>query len=199
MIKRLFDIFFSLIGIIILLPIFLLIGILIKLDSNGPIIFKHKRVGLNSKVFIMHKFRSMKEHLLKNSIQLTMKNDKRITKIGLILRKYKIDELPQLYDVLIGNMSFVGPRPEVEKFINCYSENTKKKILSTRPGITDYSSIKFSNESEMIKNKDNPEEYYIKNILPIKQKYYLRYINEKSLYTDLKIIMLTLKKIIFNY
>ena len=147
----------------------------------------------------MHKFRSMKEHLLKNSIQLTMKNDKRITKIGLILRKYKIDELPQLYDVLIGNMSFVGPRPEVEKFINCYSENTKKKILSTRPGITDYSSIKFSNESEMIKNKDNPEEYYIKNILPIKQKYYLRYINEKSLYTDLKIIMLTLKKIIFNY
>jgi len=193
-ILRAFDIFFSLLGILICLPLFLIIAILIKLDSKGPVFFKQDRIGKDHKCFSLYKFRSMRSdskiHLL-----LTTKNDLRITSVGLFIRKYKIDELPQLYNVLKGDMSLVGPRPDVKKYVDQYTKE-QRIVLGIKPGITDYASIHFSNETEMLLEQSDPEKFYIEEILPKKIKLNLIYINQRGIKSYFKIIFLTIGKVV---
>jgi len=192
--KSLFDFIFSLTGIIILVPFFLLFAIMIIIDSGLPVFYFQKRVGKNETDFFLLKFRTMKKDSDKKGLLTVGEKDSRITRIGYYLRKYKIDELPQLFNVLIGDMSLVGPRPEVRKYVELYNEE-QKKVLSVKPGITDYASIEFSNENELISKANNPEEYYVKEIMPVKLKLNLKYISEQSFFTDIKIIFRTIFKI----
>ncbi len=194
--KRLFDLVISIQSIIIFIPIFFLIIIFIKLDSNGPVFFRQVRVGKYGKEFQIFKFRTMIVNAEKKGLQISTSTDSRITKIGVVLRKYKLDELPQLINVFLGQMSLVGPRPELPKYVAHYPSDIKDKVLSVQPGITDLASIEFSNENEILENLDNVEEVYIENILPIKLKYYLDYVDRHSLVEDLKIIAMTIFKII---
>jgi lipopolysaccharide/colanic/teichoic acid biosynthesis glycosyltransferase len=182
-------------GLTLLALLFLFIALWIKLDSSGPVFFRQERVGLNGKIFKIHKFRTMKK-FSEGYGKLTIGDDIRITKSGLFLRKFKLDELPQLIDVLIGKMSLVGPRPEVKEFIDLYQKKIKNKILSIRPGITDMASIELVDESATLGKYKDPKQAYIDIILPIKQKHYLDYIDRLSMWLDIKIILLTLKKII---
>ena len=197
MIKRRFDFFGSLCGLIVLLPFLLLIALCIKFDSKGPVFFRQLRVGLNGNLFRIHKFRTMMVDS-EPSGSLTVGNDARITQFGQFLRKSKLDELPQLLDVVLGKMSLVGPRPEVKEFIDEYPEKVRKEVLSVRPGITDLASIEMIDENEIIARYDNPRQAYIEIILPIKQKYYVDYVQSQSLWLDIKIIFMTFKKIIFR-
>ena len=195
-IKRMFDLFFSLIGIIITIPILILVSIMIKLTSKGPIIFKQERVGKNKKIFYIYKFRTMTDCDDKASDrQVTVINDQRITRIGRILRKYKIDELPQLYNVLKGDMSFVGPRPEVKKYVKFYEEEYDE-ILKIKPGITDLASIEYIDENTIISKYSDPEKIYIEEVLPKKLMLNKRYIEEMSIKNDILLILKTIKKII---
>ncbi|HAT4339792.1 sugar transferase [Clostridium perfringens] len=195
-IKRMFDLFFSLIGIIITIPILILVSIMVKLTSKGPIIFKQERVGKNKKIFYIYKFRTMTDYDVKASDrQVTVINDQRITRIGRILRKYKIDELPQLYNVLKGDMSFVGPRPEVKKYVKFYEEEYDE-ILKIKPGITDLASIEYIDENTIISKYSDPEKVYIEEVLPKKLMLNKRYIEEMSIKNDILLILKTIKKII---
>ena len=164
--KRLFDIVASFYGIVILFPLIVIVSILIKLTSKGPVLFKQVRVTKNGRLFKIYKFRTMRENSEGNK-QITVGNDSRITGVGHILRKTKLDELPQLFNVLKGEMSLVGPRPEVPKYVELYTEE-QREILKVSAGITDYASIYFSNESELLGEAENPEEFYIKKIMPYK-------------------------------
>ena len=194
--KRMFDLFFSLIGIIITIPIFILVSIMIKLTSKGPIIFKQERVGKNKKIFYIYKFRTMTDCDDRASDrQVSVINDQRITRIGRILRKYKIDELPQLYNVLKGDMSFVGPRPEVKKYVKFYEEEYDE-ILKIKPGITDLASIEYIDENTIISKYSDPEKIYIEEVLPKKLMLNKRYIEEMSIKNDILLILKTIKKII---
>jgi lipopolysaccharide/colanic/teichoic acid biosynthesis glycosyltransferase len=193
--KRLFDIIFSFIGLIILLPFFIIIALLIVMDSRGGIFYKQVRVGLDGKDFTLLKFRSMKTNSDKGSLLTVGDNDSRITSIGSFIRKYKIDELPQLINVLFGDMSLVGPRPEVRKYVDLYNAE-QKQVLNVKPGLTDYASIEYSNENEILGKALNPEQTYIDEIMPAKLKLNLKYISEKSFGVDLKIIWRTIKKIL---
>ncbi|EOU1502349.1 sugar transferase [Clostridium perfringens] len=194
--KRTFDLFFSLIGIIITIPILILVSIMIKLTSKGPIIFKQERVGKNKKIFYIYKFRTMTDCDDRASDrQVTVINDQRITRIGRILRKYKIDELPQLYNVLKGDMSFVGPRPEVKKYVKFYEEEYDE-ILKIKPGITDLASIEYIDENTIISKYSDPEKVYIEEVLPKKLMLNKRYIEEMSIKNDILLILKTIKKII---
>ncbi|MCU9998459.1 sugar transferase [[Pasteurella] aerogenes] len=195
MLKRLFDIFFSGLGLIALFPVFIMIAIWIKRDSDGGIFFRQVRVGLNGQLFKIHKFRTMTVNTEQQS-GLTIGNDKRITNAGKFLRKYKLDELPQLIDVFIGKMSLVGPRPEIPEFINLYSELDRTKILSVKPGITDKASIELVDENEVLGKYDNPRQAYIDIIIPMKAKYYIDYADNNSIIGDMKIIILTIMKIV---
>lgn len=186
--KRLFDIFFSLIGIIFLLPFFIIISILILLDSKGGIIYKQERVGKGDVIFKVLKFRTMRPDSFSKGALTVGSRDPRITNVGYYLRKYKLDELPQLFNVLFGEMSFVGPRPEVKKFTDLYTPE-QKKVLSVRPGITDYASIKFRNENDLLASSDDPEKLYIEEIMPEKLKLNLEYINDNHILKDIKIIL----------
>ena len=191
-----FDLFFSLIGIIITIPILILVSIMVKLTSKGPIIFKQERVGKNKKIFYIYKFRTMTDYDVKASDrQVTVINDQRITRIGRILRKYKIDELPQLYNVLKGDMSFVGPRPEVKKYVKFYEEEYDE-ILKIKPGITDLASIEYIDENTIISKYSDPEKVYIEEVLPKKLMLNKRYIEEMSIKNDILLILKTIKKII---
>jgi lipopolysaccharide/colanic/teichoic acid biosynthesis glycosyltransferase len=193
--KRIFDVATSIIGLIVLLPFFIIIAILIKLNDKGPIFYKQKRIGQNFKPFELLKFRTMVVNADKIGPAVTKDGDPRITKIGKFLRKTKLDELPQLWNVIRGDMSIVGPRPEVEKHIQYY-ENDYKEILKVKPGITDYATIKFRNEEEILSKYDDTESAYIKYVLPEKIKLYKTYIKEISFLTDLKIIFWTLWRIV---
>ena len=195
--KRAFDLIFSTIGILILSPVFLIVAIIIKIDSKGPIYFRQDRVGKNHEVFKIHKFRTM-EINSESLGKLTIGEDKRITNFGRWLRKNKIDELPQLIDVLYGKMSIVGPRPELKEYVDTYPEEIKKKILSIKPGITDYASITMSEESLLLARYKSPQEAYIDKILPIKLGLSIKYVDNNNIFLDVKIIFLTLKKIIFK-
>lgn len=195
MLKRLFDITFSTIGLILLLPLFLVIAILLKSESEGPVFYKQVRVGLNSTDFKIFKFRTMFVGSDKKGLLTIGDKDPRVTQIGFFLRKHKLDELPQLINVFVGNMSFVGPRPEVRKYVNLYSESDLE-ILSVKPGITDFASIIFRNEAEILKNSDSPEELYIKEIMPRKIAINKEYIKDNNMYFDVKIILKTLKTIV---
>lgn len=189
MLKRIFDIVFSFTGLMILLPLFVLVAVVIRLESRGPVFFRQERVGKDFRIFRIWKFRSMKEEQGGNQSLLTGKTDDRITRVGRFLRKYKVDELPQLMNVLAGEMSFVGPRPEVKKYVDLYSHE-EKKILSVRPGITDPASIRFSNESELLVGED-PEKIYVEKIMPEKIKMYLAYIEKRSFMADMLLIWKT--------
>lgn len=197
MIKRLFDIIFSILGLLISLPVFIVLSVWITLDSKGGIFYLQERIGKNFKPFKLYKFRSMYVGSDKKGLLTVGEKDKRITKPGYFIRKYKLDELAQLINVLKGDMSLVGPRPEVKKYVDLYNDE-QKKVLSVKPGITDYASIEYYNENEILEKSSNPEKTYIEEIMPHKLQLNLKYISEQSFYTDLKIIFKTLKKIIIR-
>lgn len=180
MLKRLFDIIFSLIGLVVLFPFFLFIGILIKSGSRGPVFYRGVRIGRFGKPFKIYKFRTLVANAERIGGPSTAGDDFRITKIGKILRKYKLDELPQLIDVLRGKMSFVGPRPEVPFYANMFTEE-EKTILSIRPGITDWASLWNSNEGTILAGSPDPEKTYQEKIRPKKIELQLKYLREKSL------------------
>ena len=191
--KRLFDLVLSICGILFLLPFFIIVSVLIKLDSDGDIIFKQTRVTKDGKEFKIFKFRTMKPNTEKQG-QITIGADNRITSIGSFLRKTKLDELPQLFNIIMGDMSFVGPRPEVPKYVAMYTQD-QREILKVRAGITDYASIFFSNESEILGKQKNPEKFYIEKIMPYKIELNKKYIKEAGIITDIKIIFLTIFKV----
>lgn len=191
MLKRSFDIFSSGLGLLLILPLLLVISIAIALSSKGGVFYRQRRVGLNGRPFDILKFRTMYVDSDRSGLLTVGDRDPRVTPIGYYLRKSKLDELPQLLNVLKGEMSVVGPRPEVPKYVALYSMEDRI-VLSTRPGITDYASIYYRNENEILKIAENPEEKYIEDIMPVKLKLNKKYIDEKSLLVDLKIIFLTL-------
>lgn len=190
--KRLFDILFSLFGLVLLSPVFIILGVLIKIESPGPIFYRQIRVGLNEKHFRIHKFRSMYVDSDQRGLAITVGKDPRITRIGKYIRKLKCDEFAQLIDVLIGDMSFVGPRPEVPKYVEHYPIEIRKIIFTVRPGITDLASVTYRNENDLLAQSKNPEQTYINEILPEKLKLSLIYVNNASLLSDLKIIFKTI-------
>lgn len=194
--KRSFDIVFSLIGLIILLPLFIVVGLLIKLTSSGPVFYHQTRVGYMGKDFRLFKFRTMKVDADKNGLLTVGGRDPRVTSIGYYLRKFKIDELPQLINVLNGTMSFVGPRPEVRKYVDLYTEE-QRKVLLLKPGITDYASLEYFSENDLLARSSDPEATYINEVMPAKLKLNLKYMNDVGLYTDLKLILRTIGKILF--
>ena len=189
--KRLLDIIFSMIGIIVLFPLMVMVSIIIKMFSQTPIIFKQKRIGLNENDFYLYKFCTMSKENLSNSSHLTIQSNPRITKVGQILRKWKLDELPSLINVFKGDMSFVGPRPWVVYYIDKLTEEDKK-FLKIRPGITSPATLKYANEEYMLLDKENPEEYHDKYILPDKVKLNLLYIENNNVFDDLLIIFKTI-------
>lgn len=193
---RFFDLIFSITGILILMPVFLIISIIIIFESKGGIFFKQIRVGKNETEFKVIKFRTMYIGSDKSSLITVGGRDARITKSGYLLRKYKIDELPQLINVLSGEMSLVGPRPEVRKYIDYYNLD-QKKVLSIKPGITDWASIEFKDENEILEKASNPEHEYIHNILPHKIKLNLIFIDRYSIKEYYKIIFTTIIKVLF--
>lgn len=195
MLKRVFDILFSLLGLIILLPLEILIALIIFIDDRGSVLFRQKRVGLNQRQFTLYKFRSMT--VCKHSIQgsFDLGDQSRVTRIGYVLRKTKLDELPQLFNVLRGDMSFVGPRPEVRKWVDVYPQQWAY-VLTVKPGITDNAAILFRNEEEILANVINPEIYYREIILPQKLIIYSKYINNQSFIGDLEIIVKTIYSIL---
>jgi lipopolysaccharide/colanic/teichoic acid biosynthesis glycosyltransferase len=196
-IKRVFDVLAAFFGLIILLPILIIITIIILFDSKGGVFYRQNRVGLHQSNFNLVKFRTMKVGADNGSLLTIGNHDQRITKIGFWLRKYKLDELPQLWNILIGDMSFVGPRPEVGKYVALYT-NEQKQILSVKPGLTDWASLKYIDEDQILGNIENPEEYYIQEIIPNKINENLKYIAHHNILVDLKIIFLTIKNLIHN-
>ncbi len=192
--KRFFDIFFSLLGIIILSPFVLIISIFLLISSKGKVFFIQQRVGKNNHVFMLVKFRTMKIVSGNNSLITIGVRDPRLTKVGYFLRKYKLDEFPQLINILKGDMSFVGPRPEVPKYVELYTEE-QKKVFDVRPGLTDFASLKFFDENRILAEYDNPEKAYVEQVLPEKLRLSLKYIEEQSFLLDFKLICLTIKRV----
>lgn len=192
---RFFDFVLSLVGLVILAPIFIVLAVWIKIDSMGPVFYKQIRVGQNGKDFGLFKFRSMVVDADKKGLITVGGRDPRITRSGYFIRKYKLDELPQLINVLVGDMSLVGPRPEVRKYVDLYTDE-QQKVLSVKPGITDYASIEYMDENEILGKSSDPEKTYIEEIMPEKIKYNMKYINNKSLFEYFKIILLTVLKIV---
>lgn len=195
MLKRLFDIFFSGIGLILLFPLLIIISITVILTSDGGAFYLQDRVGKDRKLFKLFKFRTMSVNAEAFGLITIGGRDPRVTQIGYYLRKYKLDELPQLLNVFLGSMSLVGPRPEVQKYVDLYTTE-QLKVLNVKPGITDYASLEYFSENELLAKSDNPDETYINIILPAKLKLNLKYIDEANLITDLKVIFRTLKLIV---
>ena len=188
--KRLFDIFASGLGLLFLSPLFLVVAIWIKCDSKGPVFYRQVRVGINNKDFRIFKFRSMRVGSDKGSLVTIGGRDPRVTQSGYYIRKFKIDELPQLINVFIGDMSLVGPRPEVRHYVNYWTPE-QMHVLDVRPGITDPASIKFRNENELMEKADDPEKYYIEVIMQEKIKLYLEYVENHSFINDIGLILKT--------
>lgn len=188
--KRLFDIIASGLGLIVLSPLFLILAIWIKLDSKGPVFYRQVRVGLNNKDFRIFKFRSMRVGADKGSLVTIGGRDPRVTKSGYWIRKFKLDELPQLINVFTGDMSLVGPRPEVRHYVDYYTPE-QMHVLDVRPGITDPASIKFRNENELMEKAEDPEKYYIEVIMQEKIRLYLEYVNHHSFLGDIGLIFKT--------
>ena len=192
--KRLFDIVAALAGLMLLAPLFVLVALWIKLDSPGPVWFRQQRVGRHGKPFSIYKFRTMTV-APGDTLQLTVGCDRRITRAGQFLRRYKLDELAQLINVLQGAMSLVGPRPEVPRYVACYPPDVRAIVLSVAPGITDWAAILYRDESAILGRAADPERAYLETILPAKLDYYVRYVRERSFWTDLRIIFSTLSAI----
>jgi lipopolysaccharide/colanic/teichoic acid biosynthesis glycosyltransferase len=192
---RFFDVVFSVLGIVFLSPLLVFVYIMIVMESKGGGIYTQERVGLNGIDFKLIKFRSMAVGSDKKGLITIGGNDTRITKTGLFIRKFKIDELPQLFNVLIGNMSLVGPRPEVRKYVDFYTSE-QQEVLNIKPGITDYASIEYANENEILGAASEPDKVYIQEIMPAKIKLNMIYIYNKSIKEYFKIIFLTFYKIV---
>jgi lipopolysaccharide/colanic/teichoic acid biosynthesis glycosyltransferase len=188
MVKRLFDVLFSAGTLIVLAPLMLAVALWIKIDSPGPILFRQARVGRGGKLFNILKFRSMRVDAAAQGPQLTVGDDPRITRAGAWIRKYKIDEFPQFVNVVLGDMSLVGPRPEVPRYVNLYPTAVRDLVLSVRPGITDTASIAYRDESEILRRSADPERTYVEQVLPAKLELSQRYVREHSLAGDLAII-----------
>lgn len=194
-IKRVFDILVSLLLLIILLPIFIILSIVIKIDSKGPVFFRQERVTEYGRVFKIFKFRTMVSGADKIGSQVTVKDDCRITRSGKLLRKIRIDEIPQLINILIGDMSFVGTRPEVLKYVELYT-NEMKATLLMKAGVTSLASIKFKDEEKLLQSSDDVDKSYIENVLPKKMEYNLEYIKKFNFFYDIKLMFMTVKAII---
>lgn len=189
MLKRLFDFAIALLALLVLWPLLLILGIAIKLDSPGPVFFRQERVGLHGKTFRIHKLRSMRIDL--PGAPMTAANDARITRLGKIIRRFKLDELPQFIDVLLGDMSLVGPRPQVPNHVQYYPDDIRDKVLSVRPGITDLATLEFIDEERILSQADDLHRAYIEDIQPIKLQYCIQYIDNQSFWLDLKILCRT--------
>lgn len=194
--KRVFDIVCSFVGIILLLPFLVIISMLIIINNGFPVFYLQKRVGRNNRDFSLFKFRTMYKDADKKGLLTVGGRDPRITPVGYYLRKYKLDELPQLFNVLFGSMSLVGPRPEVRKYVNMYNAE-QMKVLNVKPGITDYASLEYFDENELLAKSTNPERTYITEVMPAKLELNRKYISEVGLNTDIRIILRTIGKIIF--
>ena len=192
---RLCDIVFSFFGLLFLSPLFLFVALWIVIDDPGPVFYRQQRVGKDGKNFGLLKFRSMRKDADKMSLITIGDRDPRVTCAGYYIRKYKLDELPQLWNVLVGEMSLVGPRPEVRKYVDLYT-NEQRKVLSVRPGITDYASIEYIDENRLLAASSDPDKTYIEEIIPAKIALNMRFINHQTLGEYFKIILLTLTKII---
>jgi lipopolysaccharide/colanic/teichoic acid biosynthesis glycosyltransferase len=190
MIKRIFDVTAALLGLLVLAPLFVAVAIWIKLDSRGPVLFRQQRVGKDGIAFYIIKFRTMVDEA--HEALLTIGNDRRITRAGRFLRRHKLDEFPQLLNVVGGSMSLVGPRPEVPRYVDCYPPEVRAQVLSVAPGITDWASIYYKEENSLLSRSSNPEQAYLDTILPAKLKYNLRYVHERSFWNDVRIIFTTL-------
>lgn len=193
--KRLFDIFASGIGLLVLSPLFLVVAIWIKCDSKGPVFYKQQRVGRWNKDFWLYKFRSMRPGSDKQGLITVGGRDPRVTRSGYFIRKYKLDELPQLINVFLGDMSLVGPRPEVRKYVEMYTPE-QIHVLDVRPGITDLASIRYRNENELLEQAEDPDRYYVEVIMQDKLKINLKYVAEHSFWYDIKLIFMTFWEIV---
>lgn len=194
--KRSFDLLASAVGLLLLAPLFLVLAVLIKIDSPGPVFFRQERVGRYGKIFRIHKFRTMVTDAELKGLQITVGADERVTRIGVALRKSKLDELPQLIDVVLGDMSLVGPRPEVPRYVACYPDGVRDIVLSVRPGITDRASIEYKDESRVLGLADDPHRAYVEEVLPVKLRFYVDYVVNRSFVGDLRIIFATLVAIV---
>lgn len=195
MMKYIFDRVVAILASVILLPFFLIISLWIVIDSPGPAFFTQKRVGKDGRIFGLIKFRTMRPDTEKEGKLTVGTTDKRITRAGRILRKYKLDELPQLWNVALAEMSFVGPRPEVPEYVSLYTHE-QRKVLKVRPGITDEASLAYFEENDLLAQSSNPEETYIREIMPAKIRINLNYLERRSFLSDLKVIFRTLKRIL---
>ncbi len=194
MIKRIFDIVSSLCVLLVLFPFLIIISTLIFFDSRGGVFYAQERVGMGGRSFRLLKFRTM--HPNSDKLQITVGHrDPRITRIGYYLRKFKIDEFPQLINILKGEMSVVGPRPEVPKYVKLYTDE-QRKVLTVKPGLTDYASLLYVNESELLEGAENPEKFYVDEIMPHKLSLNLKYIQERSFFNDLTLIFKTIGRIL---
>ncbi|KCB46335.1 sugar transferase [Bordetella hinzii] len=195
MIKRAFDLVCSALGLLLLSPLLLLVAIAIKLDSPGPVFFRQERIGRHGKPFRIHKLRSMTQRQSAQASQITIGADARITRVGALIRRWKLDELVQLIDVFQGHMSLVGPRPEVPRYVALYPSDVASLVLSVRPGITDPASIHFRNENELLGKAEDPEKMYQETILPEKLRLQSAYVREQSFFGDIAIILRTIASI----
>lgn len=194
MVKRAFDFLMALVGLLLIWPVLLVVAVAIKLDSPGPALFVQERVGLGGRPFRMHKFRTMRVNAEAAGPQVTASNDSRITRTGAFLRRYKLDELPQLLDVLVGKMSLVGPRPEVPRYVAAWPADARREILTVRPGITDPMALEYFDESALLAQSIDPEHTYLHEVLPRKVQGYLRYVRSRSLALDVNVILRTIKR-----
>lgn len=192
MLKRAFDILFSASVLLVFAPLLLAVALWVKLDSSGPVFFRQQRVGLRGREFLIYKFRTMSTDAEARGPQITVGADARITRSGVFLRKYKLDELAQFINVLGGDMSVVGPRPEVPQYVARYPSAIREVVLSVRPGITDRASIEFKDESVILGKASDPYQAYVSEVLPIKLRYYTAYVEQRSFFGDLKIIFATM-------
>jgi lipopolysaccharide/colanic/teichoic acid biosynthesis glycosyltransferase len=193
--KRAFDLLGAAAGLFLLAPLLLLIALWIRLDSPGPVLYRQQRVGRGGRLFTIYKFRSMQQRPV-DGPQLTVGADPRVTRSGRFLRHYKLDELPQLWNVLEGSMSLVGPRPEVPRYVACYPLEQRRVVLSVAPGITDWAAIRYKDENAVLARAADPERAYVEAVLPVKLDYYVRYVKERSFWGDVRILAHTLAAIL---
>lgn len=198
MMKRMFDLLASGVGVILIAPVLLLIAIAVKLDSPGPVLFRQERVGRHGTPFRIRKFRTMVQDAPKLGGAITVGRDPRITRVGHWLRRYKLDELPQLIDILVGDMSLVGPRPEVPRYVALYPAGIRERVLSVRPGITDNASLAFIDENAQLAGAEDPEKEYVERILPHKLGLYLDYVDNQSFGRDVSILFRTALRILLR-
>lgn len=194
--KRLFDLVLSSLGLLVLAPVLLLMALAVKLDSAGPVFFRQERVGRYGQPFRIHKFRTMRHDQGGQGLQITVGADRRITRVGGFLRRTKLDELPQLIDVWVGSMSLVGPRPEVPRYVAHYPAAMREKVLSVRPGITDIASIEYRDESSVLAQATDPEQAYIHEVLPHKLALAASYVDQASVWMDVRLIWRTIRVIV---